>query len=98
MKGLGIIGYGMASNLRKKLPPSTTLYVFDINQEVIQRLVTEFGSYGKIEVASSAKELANSVGTLLSSLPAGPHVTKVYLDSENGVIAANKNPDRLLIE
>ncbi|WAO95328.1 Hypothetical protein NCS54_01294200 [Fusarium falciforme] len=96
--GLGIIGYGMAANLRKKLPSSTTLHVFDINQEVIQRLINEFGSYGKIEVASSAKDLVSKVGTLLSSLPAGPHVRKVYLDPENGVIAGSKNPDRLLIE
>ncbi|KAJ4157131.1 hypothetical protein NW754_008773 [Fusarium falciforme] len=96
--GLGIIGYGMAANLRKKLPSSTKLHVLDINQEVIQRLINEFGSYGKIEVASSAKDLVSKVGTLLSSLPAGPHVRKVYLDPENGVIAGSKNPDRLLIE
>ncbi|KAI8711207.1 hypothetical protein NCS52_01496500 [Fusarium sp. LHS14.1] len=96
--GLGIIGYGMAANLRKKLPSSTTLHVFDINQEAIQRLISEFGSYGKIGVASSAKDLSSKVGTLLSSLPAGPHVRKVYLDPENGVIAGAKDPDRLLIE
>ncbi|KAE8166110.1 NAD binding domain of 6-phosphogluconate dehydrogenase-domain-containing protein [Aspergillus tamarii] len=96
--GLGIIGYGMASNLRKKLPASQTLYVFDINQDSIQRLIKEVGHYGKIEVASSAKELASKVGTLLSSLPAGPHVRNVYLDPENGVIAATKDSDRLLIE
>lgn len=83
----------MAGNLRKKLPASTTLYVFDINQQTIQRLIEEFGSYGKIEAATSAKHLASNVGTLLSSLPAGSHVRTVYLDSENGVIAAEKNPE-----
>lgn len=88
----------MAGNLRKKLPQSTTLYVFDINKEIIQRLIGDFGSYGKIEVATSAKELASKVGTILSSLPAGPHVRKVYLDPEQGIIAAVKNHDRLLIE
>lgn len=96
--GLGIIGYGMASNLRKKLSSSKILHVYDINQDVIQRLIDEFGSYGKIEVASSPKDLASKVGTLLSSLPAGPHVRKVYLDEENGVIAVPQNPDRLMIE
>ncbi|PLB45495.1 hypothetical protein P170DRAFT_449183 [Aspergillus steynii IBT 23096] len=96
--GLGIIGYGIASNLRKKLPSSTTLYVFDINQDCIQRLITEFGSYGRIEVASSAKDLASKTQTILSSLPAGPHVKKVYLDPVDGVIAASKDSDRLLIE
>ncbi|KAE8141359.1 NAD binding domain of 6-phosphogluconate dehydrogenase-domain-containing protein [Aspergillus pseudotamarii] len=96
--GLGIIGYGMASNLRKKLPSSHTLYVFDLNQDVIQRLINEFGHFGKIEVTSSAKELATKVRTVLSSLPAGPQVRKVYLDPDNGVIAATKDSGRLLIE
>lgn len=88
----------MASNLRKKLPADTTLYVFDINPDTIQRLRHEFGSYGKIEAASSPRDMANKVGTLLSSLPADPHVKKVYLDEKDGIIAAEKNPDRLIIE
>ena len=88
----------MASNLRKKLPPTTTLHVYDINPEIIQRLITNYSSYSPIEAASSAKDLASKTGTMLSSLPAGPHVRKIYLDPENGVIAAAKNPDRLLIE
>ncbi|CAH0003922.1 unnamed protein product [Clonostachys byssicola] len=98
--GLGIIGYGMASNLRKKIPASSTLHVLDLDQTLIQRLINEYGSYGKIEAASSAKDLVTKVddGVVLSSLPAGPHVRKVYLDPENGVIAATKNPERLIIE
>lgn len=90
----------MASNLRKKIPPSATLHVLDIVEENIQRLKREFGSYGNIKVATSAKDLVTKVGpgVVLSSLPAGPHVRKVYLDTENGVIAATKNPERLLIE
>uniref|UniRef100_A0A8H7NIM6 6-phosphogluconate dehydrogenase NADP-binding domain-containing protein n=1 Tax=Bionectria ochroleuca TaxID=29856 RepID=A0A8H7NIM6_BIOOC len=83
--GLGIIGYGMASNLRKKIPASSTLRVLDLDQTIIQRLINEYGSYGKIEAASSAKDLLTKVGAgvVLSSLPAGPHVRKVYLDPEN---------------
>lgn len=96
--GLGVIGYGMASNLRKKLPSSSTLHVFDINQETIQRLITEFSSYGRIEAASSAKDLASKAQTVLSSLPASPHVKKAYLNPENGVIAASKDSDRLFFE
>ncbi|EXK36629.1 hypothetical protein FOMG_09802 [Fusarium oxysporum f. sp. melonis 26406] len=98
--GLGIIGYGIASNLRKKIPASSTLQVLDLDQAIIQRLINDFGSYGKIEVASSPKDLVNKVGAgvVLSSLPAGPHVRKVYLDPENGVIAATKNPERLMID
>ncbi|ENH72166.1 3-hydroxyisobutyrate dehydrogenase [Fusarium oxysporum f. sp. cubense race 1] len=98
--GLGIIGYGIASNLRKKIPASSTLQVLDLDQAIIQRLINDFGSYGKIEVASSPKDLVNKAGAgiVLSSLPAGPHVRKVYLDPENGVIAATKNPERLIID
>ncbi|OAL51087.1 6-phosphogluconate dehydrogenase C-terminal domain-like protein [Pyrenochaeta sp. DS3sAY3a] len=47
--GLGVIGYGIASNLRKKLGSDTTLHVYDIAPAVTQRLIDEFGSYGKIE-------------------------------------------------
>ncbi|KAJ4139681.1 hypothetical protein NW768_001022 [Fusarium equiseti] len=98
--GLGIIGYGMAGNLRKKIPPASTLYVLDLDHNIIQRLISEYGNYGNIEVTHSAKDLANKVdsGVVLSSLPAGPHVRKVYLDPMNGVIAAKKNPERLIIE
>ena len=74
--GLGIIGYGMASNLRKRLPPTTTLYVYDINPEVINRLITNYSNHGRIEAASSAKDLASKTGTMLSSLPAGPQYGK----------------------
>ena len=96
--GLGIIGYGMASNLRRKLPPSTTLYIYDINQDVIQRFISEFSSLGKVQAATSPKEVAFKAGTILSSLPAGPHVRKVYLDPKDGVIAATQAPNRLMIE
>ena len=70
----------MACNLRKKIPASSTLYVLDLDQDIIQRLVTKYGSYGNIEIAHSEKDLANKVGSgiILSSLPAGPHVRKVW--------------------
>ena len=35
---------------------------------------------------------------MLSSLPTSPHVWKIYLDLENRVTAATKNPGRLLIK
>lgn len=88
----------MATNLRKKLPPSTTLYVFDTNSATIQRLISELKPHGKVVPASSPKDLASLCGTVLSSLPAGPNVRQVYLDPKAGVIAAPKNPNRLMIE
>ncbi|EMT67723.1 Putative 3-hydroxyisobutyrate dehydrogenase, mitochondrial [Fusarium odoratissimum] len=39
--GLGIIGYGIASNLRKKIPASSTLHVLDLDQAIIQRQIAK---------------------------------------------------------
>lgn len=96
--GLGSIGGGMAKNLRQKLPSSTTLYIFDINKAASERLVKEHGSHGRIEVATSPKHLANQCKTILSSVPNGTAVRSIFLTPETGVIAAEKNANRLIIE
>ena len=44
--GLGIISYSMASNLHKRLPPTTTLYIYNINPEVINCLITNYSNHG----------------------------------------------------
>lgn len=50
----------MAKNLRKKLPPSETLRVFDINQASVDALVKEAHEAppggAKVEVSGSALE------------------------------------------
>ncbi|KAH8435337.1 putative AP-3 adaptor complex subunit sigma [Aspergillus melleus] len=86
------------ANLRQKLPSTKTLHIHDINTETCKKLVAEYSSHGKIEIAPSAKELTSKCHTVLSSLPAGKHVRQVYLDAEHGVITASKDPERLLIE
>ncbi|KAJ8118894.1 hypothetical protein OPT61_g222 [Boeremia exigua] len=96
--GLGIIGFGMASNLRKKLEPDVILYVYDVLPAAIQRLIEEFGRYGKIEVASSPADLANKCHTVLTGLPAGKHVEQVYANGDNCILKAEKNTERLIID
>lgn len=96
--GLGVIGFGMASNLRKKLGPETTVYVYDVIEAASRRFVDEFGSHGKIEIVSSPADLANKCRTVLSSLPAGKHVTEVYTGGDQCVLKAEKNADRLIID
>lgn len=88
----------MASNLRKKLTSSATLQVYDINSASCQRLVNEYSSYGKVEVASSPKDLTTKCRTVLTSLPSSASVREVFLNSDNGVIAASKTSDRLILE
>jgi 3-hydroxyisobutyrate dehydrogenase len=60
------MGYPMASNLRKKIPKESTLYINDVNSAAVEQFVKEHTSYGPVKVASSAKQVTeNSV--LLSS-------------------------------
>ena len=47
----------MAVNLRKKIPKSDTLTVFDVNQESLKKITAEEG-VGAIQVAADPKELA----------------------------------------
>lgn len=63
--GLGQMGFPMASNLRKKIPKESTLYVNDVDQSAVQRFVQEHESYGPVKILSSAKEITeHSVITL----------------------------------
>jgi hypothetical protein len=47
----------MASNLRKKIPKESTLYINDVDTAAIERFVKEFSSVGPVKVLNSAKEI-----------------------------------------
>lgn len=53
---------------------------------------------GKIEIARSSKEVASKCQTLLTIVPTSENVRQVFLDPENGVIAAPEDPNRLMLE
>lgn len=92
------MGFQMAGNVRKKMPSSATLHIFDVNDEACQRFVSSFGVYGLIEIAASSKEVANKSATIISMVPMDHHAQAVYLDPDTGVIAASKDPNRLILE
>ena len=92
------MGYGMAVNIRKKISKNATMYVNDINLDACNQFVKETGEYGPIKIVSSAKEVASKSNILISIVPASKHVRQVYLDQENGIIAAPKNDERLILE
>lgn len=92
------MGFQMAGNVRKKMPSSATLYIFDVSNEACQRFVTSFGGYGPIEVTASSREVASKSSTVISMVPMDHHARAVYLDAETGVIAAPKDPERLILE
>jgi 3-hydroxyisobutyrate dehydrogenase len=92
------MGYGMAMNIRKKIPSNSVLYINDLNSAACNKFVTEFGSFGHVKIVDSAREVAANALTIISIVPAAMHVKQVYLDSQSGVIAAKANPDRLILE
>ena len=92
------MGWGMATNVRKKMSSKATLYVNDINRSACENFAKENGSYGPIEICNTAKEVASKAPVLISIVPASQHVRQVYLDKENGVIAAKPDDNRLMLE
>jgi 3-hydroxyisobutyrate dehydrogenase len=92
------MGFGMAGNIRKKIPSSSILYICDVYRPACDRFISEFKQFGPIEIAESAKEAAANAKVFISSLPSSADVHKVYLDDTNGLIAAPADSDRLILE
>ena len=96
--GIGNMGYHMAGHLRKGLPSTVTLHIYDINSAACDQFVQDFGSLGPIKIVSSAKEAATNSKSVISVLPQPNHVSQVYLDPATGIINAPKDPERILLE
>lgn len=92
------MGFPMAGNIRRKMSPSHTLFVHDIHNPSCERFATEFGEHGPIKIVQSAKEAADAADVVVSIVPSANDVRKIYLDPLQGVIAAGKNINRLLVE
>jgi 3-hydroxyisobutyrate/3-hydroxypropionate dehydrogenase len=89
--GVGVMGYAMASNVRKKMSPKSTLVLCDVNHDACQRFVQQFGHLGAVRIVESAKEAAEVASIVISIVPGAKEVREIYLDSEKGAIAASKD-------
>ncbi|KAJ5541081.1 hypothetical protein N7494_006157 [Penicillium frequentans] len=86
--GLGQMGYNMAKNLRAKIPASDTLIIRDVNEAAAERFVTEAEDTARssgagadeyrVEIATTAREIAEKSIVVISSLPEPQHVTDVF--------------------
>jgi 3-hydroxyisobutyrate/3-hydroxypropionate dehydrogenase len=54
--GIGVMGWGMAQNLRKKMPKSSTLLICELDKPRRDKFVAE--TQGFMEVANFPKEVA----------------------------------------
>ena len=96
--GVGVMGYAMASNVRKKMSAQVTLYINDINPSACERFAEEFNHHGPVQIVHSAKEAATRAKVIVSIVPGAAEGRDVFLNSESGVIAASKDPERVLLD
>lgn len=91
----------MALNVRKKMPKTATLYVYDVFMQTCDKfslMCSEIGELGPVLPVESSKEAATKADTVISMVPGPKDVRTVYLDEERGVIAAPKSDKRLILE
>jgi 3-hydroxyisobutyrate dehydrogenase-like beta-hydroxyacid dehydrogenase len=92
------MGFQMAGNIRKNMSPSSTLHIYDVSEAACQRFISTFQNLGSVEMAKCPREVAQKSKTMVSMVPADRNVRIVYLDTSNGVIAASRDQDRLLLD
>jgi 3-hydroxyisobutyrate/3-hydroxypropionate dehydrogenase len=61
--GLGQMGWGMATNLRKKIPQNSKLVICELMESTRVRFVKE--TEGLVEVANSPREVAEKAVSLI---------------------------------
>ncbi|KAJ6008903.1 hypothetical protein N7522_003919 [Penicillium canescens] len=96
--GLGAMGYAMAKNIRRKMAPTGTLYIFDVFRLACERFQNEFKEFGPVVIVDSPREAAALSQTVVSIVPGPEEVQQVYLNDISGIVAAPKNQDRLIME
>ncbi|KAI1612668.1 3-hydroxyisobutyrate dehydrogenase, variant [Exophiala viscosa] len=87
--GLGNMGFGMAKNLRASMPKQCKLVVCELNTERRDEFASSV--VGLIEVADSPKSVAEQCDIVLTSLPNGNAVKKVFTDPFNGLLSASSS-------
>ncbi|XRM40671.1 hypothetical protein ABZX51_003983 [Aspergillus tubingensis] len=96
--GLGAMGYAMAQNVRKSMPSTGRMYIFDVFCSTCERFQTEMEGIGAVVVVDSAREAVEQAPTTISIVPNAADVRHLYPDEENRVIAARQIPERLVSE
>ncbi|RKK67414.1 hypothetical protein BFJ69_g14509 [Fusarium oxysporum] len=83
--GLGIMGWGMAKNLRAKIPADSVLYICEVNKPRRDEFVVS--TAGKVQVVDSPREIAEKSDIIITMLPRGEHVREVFTNSQTGLLS-----------
>lgn len=88
--GIGVMGYGMARNLRTKLPSSVNFVLCEINQARRHQFVEELSMKGPVEVVDSPREVADTADIIITMLPRAPHVEEAFTDPHTGFLSISQ--------
>ncbi|KAE8552039.1 hypothetical protein EYB25_005930 [Talaromyces marneffei] len=89
--GLGVMGYPMALNLRKKIGSEYKTLICDVVQDALQTFQEEAAGTGPIEVVKTGYEAVQAADLVITMLPGSPAVRSVYLDEKTGILAGVKD-------
>ncbi|KAH7124574.1 NAD binding domain of 6-phosphogluconate dehydrogenase-domain-containing protein [Dactylonectria macrodidyma] len=96
--GLGAIGYPMAASVRRGMEADAHIHIFDVNGDACRKFQSEFARIGRVEIGNSPSNVAARAKVVISMVPGPKEVQHVYLHATNGIIAAPRDEERLLIE
>jgi len=94
--GIGVMGYPMAQNLRKRIPQSSQLIICDVVEAQVKKFLAETEPKEHIAAASTPKEIAEKCDIIITMLPKGPHVQEVFTNESTGLLAGAPSSKTIL--
>lgn len=85
--GIGVMGFPMAQNLRRRIPKSSKMIINEINKSAVDKFLSETQPNENITAVSTAKEVAQQADIIITMLPVGKHVRAVFTDENTGLLA-----------
>ncbi|GAW14360.1 hypothetical protein ANO14919_037620 [Xylariales sp. No.14919] len=87
--GIGQMGWGMAMNLRQKIPKEAKMVICEISESRRNQFIQKAQTKGVVTVADSPREVAEQSDVVITMLPKGPHVRDVFTNKETGLLSAS---------
>ncbi|KAJ1324655.1 3-hydroxyisobutyrate/3-hydroxypropionate dehydrogenase [Microdochium nivale] len=86
--GIGQMGWGMALNIRKKIPASAKMVICEVSGARRNAFIEQVEATGqRVEAAQTPREVAERADIIVTMLPKGEHVRHVYTDKETGLLS-----------
>ncbi|KAI0447823.1 3-hydroxyisobutyrate dehydrogenase, variant [Xylaria telfairii] len=86
--GIGVMGWGMAMNLRQKISKESKMAICEISESRRNQFIQEVQTKGAVTVANSPREVAEQSDVVITMLPKGQHVRDVFTNNETGLLSA----------